>query len=217
MPLVFAVLIMIVVFLNAKDSKKRAYKNSASYEKNRRKTNAKLEQRTMDTYMKHGYSADEAFKKSYEDMVLAGFEPCIPRSAYGKNSSYCEGKYGFDPEYYDSYLVRDRREDAQEEWRLEHPREDMLSDEEIERRVYQNFPKNNSQYIADIKRRGVRAQAKPVGTFIIYPGLGTCEILAHNWMGDGASGGTYTLKVLKTGEVVTHVRIGDSRIRTQGQ
>ena len=90
MPLVFAVLIMIVVFLNAKDSKKRAYKNSASYEKNRRKTNAKLEQRTMDTYMKHGYSADEAFKKSYEDMVLAGFEPCIPRSAYGKNSSYCD-------------------------------------------------------------------------------------------------------------------------------
>ena len=50
MPLVFAVLVIIVIVLNAKDSKKRAYKNSASYEKNKRKTNAKLEQKTMDMY-----------------------------------------------------------------------------------------------------------------------------------------------------------------------
>lgn len=217
MPLVFAVLIIIVIVLNAKDSKKRAYKNSASYEKNKRKTNAKLEQKTMDMYMKHGYSAEEAFRKSYEDMVSAGFEPCIPRSAYGKNSSYCKGKYGFDPEYYDSYLVRDRRKDIREEWRREHPSEEMLSEEEVERRVYRNFPKNNSQYIADIKRRGNRTQAEPIGTFIIYPGLGTCEILAHNWVGDGSLSGTYTLKVLKTGKVVTHVRIGDTKIRRQGQ
>jgi len=69
----------------------------------------------------------------------------------------------------------------------------------------------------DIKRSASRASAEPVGTFIIYPGLGTCEVLAHNWIGDGASGGTYTLKVLKTGKVVTHVRIGDTKIRRQGQ
>lgn len=217
MPLIIAVLIIIVLFLNAKDSKKWNDRQSSIREKDCRKTNARLEQKIMDTYMKHGYSADEAFRKSYDDMLAAGYDPCIPRSAYGKNSSYCEGKYGFDPEYYDSYLVRDRRKDIREEWRREHPSEEMLSEEEVERRVYRNFPKNNSQYIADIKRRSNRAQAEPIGTFIIYPGLGTCEILAHNWVGDGSLGGTYTLKVLRTGQIVSYVKIGDNKIQKQGQ
>ena len=217
MPLVIAVLVIIVVFLNAKDYKKRDDSASAIYEKDRRKTNAKLEQYTMDMYMKHGYSADDAFRKSYEDMISAGYEPCIPRSAYGKNSSHCKGRYGFDVEYYDSFLVRDRRKDIKEEWKREHPSEEMLSEEEIEVRIYQNFPKNNAQYIADLKRRSKRSEAKPIGTFIIYPGLGTCEIIAYNWIGDGTYGGTYTLRVLKTGKIVTYVKIGDSKIKSQSR
>lgn len=216
MPLVFAVLIIVVVFLNAKDSNKNRTRQSAIYAKEGRKTNAVLEQKIMDTYMKHGFSADEAFRKSYEDIMAAGYEPCIPREAYGENSSYCAGRNGFAPEEYDSWLVRDRREDIIDEWKCEHPKELMLDNNAIEARVYQNFPRNEVEYIADIKRRGKRKRAEPIGTFIIHPRLGTCEILAHNWIGNSGEG-TYTLKVLKTGKVVTYVRIGDTTITKQGQ
>ena len=89
--------------------------------------------------------------------------------------------------------------------------------EEIDKLTYGNYPTTEYAYLHDIKRSASRASAEPVGTFIIYPGLGTCEVLAHNWIGDGASGGTYTLKVLKTGKVVTYIRIGDTKIRRQGQ
>ncbi len=217
MPLVIAVLVIIVLIINARDSRKNIDRRSSLYAKDCRKTNAVLEQKIMDMYMKYGYSADEAFRKSYEDMVAAGYEPCIPRNAYRPNSSYCGDECSFAPEKYDSHLIRDRRKDITEEWRQNHPGEDIQKyREKIDKLVYQKFPRNENEYAYDIKRRAKRAQAEPVGTFIIYPELGTCEILSHNWLGDGAYGGTYTLRVLKTGEVVTYVKIGDNKIQRQG-
>lgn len=216
MPLVFAVLIIAVLLLNAKDFNKEQEKKSALYAKDGRKTNAALEQKIMDTYMKHGLSADEAFQKSYEDIVKAGYEPCIPRDAYGKNSSCCVLKHSFNPRDFDSSLVRSRRKDITEEWRKLHPNEDVWEHrDEIEKQVYEGFPQNEYEYVYDIKRRTMRMKAEPIGTFIVYPGLGTCEILAHNWIGDGYFGGTYTLKVLKTGQVVSYVKIGDKKISRQ--
>lgn len=220
MPLVFAVLIILVLIVNARESSRKNANKSAFNEKSRRKTNAKLEQRTLDIYMKHGYSFDDAFKKTYADMTSAGYDPCIPREAYnnqeGIESSKCKG---YDIERYDSLLVRQRRQDAITQWEQDHPGTHIskAAPEELEFLTYNNFPKTEWQYLHDVKRGAVRASAEPVGTFIIYPRLGTCEVLAHNWIGDGASGGTYTLKVLKTGKVVTYVKIGDTKIRRQGQ
>lgn len=216
MPLVFVVLIIIVLMLNAKDYNNNRERQSSIYAKDGRKTNAALEQKIMDTYMKHGLSADDAHQKSYEDIIKAGYEPCIPRDAYGANSSRCILKYGFNPQDFDSWLVQDRRKDFTEEWKIAHPGENPAEHrEEIEERVYLNFPKSEFEYVRDIKTRAKRNQAEPVGTHIIYPGLGTCEILAHNWIGDGYFGGTYTLKVLKTGQIVSFVKIGDKRISRQ--
>lgn len=223
MPLVIAVLVILVLIFNAKDSNKNNARQSAIREKDRRKTNARLEQRTLDMYMKHGYSFDEAFRKSYEDMIAAGYDPCIPRDAYSKNgdgiqSSFC-GYSFFEPQKFDSFWVQQRREEAERQWQRSHPGTHLVDADPnvIEAMVYERFPTTEAQYLHDIKRSTELAKAEPVGTFIIYPGLGTCEILAHNWIGDGAAGGTYTLKVLKTGQVVTCVRIGDNKIRKQGQ
>ena len=216
MPLVIAVLVIIVIVLNVRDGNKRAGRQASLYARDGRKTNAALEQKIMDTYMKQGLSADEAFQRSYEDMISLGYEPCIPREAYGKNSSICVMKHRFNPRDFDSWLVRDRRADITKEWAREHPGENAVEhEEEIERLVYQNFPTSQGAYIRDVKRRANRAKAVPVGQFIIYPGLGTCEVIAHNWIKDGLFGGTYTLKVLKTGQIVTFVQIGDSKIQRQ--
>ncbi len=222
MPLVIAVLIILVLIVNIKDSNAKNATESSIYEKSRRKTNAKLEQRTLDMYMKHGYSFDEAFRKACEDMVSAGYDPCIPRAAYKKNSagtqsSFC-GYTFFRPEEFDSFLVQQKREDAMREWQQDHP-DIHISEappEEIERMTYDNFPTTESAYLRYLGCSSMKSKAEPVGSFIIYPGLGTCEVLAHNWIGDGYYGGTYTLKVLKTGQVVTHVKIDDKRIERQG-
>ena len=219
MPLIIAVLIIIVLFLNAKDSKKWNDRQSSIREKDCRKTNARLEQKIMDTYMKHGYSADEAFRKSYDDMLAAGYDPCIPRNAYRANSSNCWeiGVGGY--ERFESHWVKQRREAAVQEWLSKNPGELPCNApiDEIDAIVYKDFPTTERAYLHDIERLRRRGQAEPIGTFIIYPGLGTCEILAHNWIGDGAAGGTYTLKVLKTGQIVSYVKIGDDKIQKQGQ
>lgn len=219
MPLVFAVLVIVVLFLNAKDSNKRYNTRASINEVNRRKTNARLEQRTLDTYMKYGYSFDEAFRRSYEDMIAAGYVPCIPRDAYGENSSACWSSTGEGPERFDSYWVRSRRDAAKEAWKQANPHANIYQapDGEIERQVYRNFPTSEAEYLHDLKRVSQKSQALPIGTFIIYPGLGTCEVLSRNWIGDGALGGTYTLKVLTTGKIVSNVKIGDERIRLQGE
>ena len=71
MPLVIAVLVIIVLLMNAHDSNKKCARDFANREKDRRKTNARKEQGIVDFYMKHGYSFEDAFKNSYNDMIEA--------------------------------------------------------------------------------------------------------------------------------------------------
>lgn len=218
MPLVIAVLVILVIIFNAKDSIKNNARQSSIREKDRRKTNARLEQRVLDTYMKHGWSFEDAFRQSYEDMIAAGYDPCIPKNAYDKNEGSVESSsYRGNIGEYDSFLVRERRRDAERQWQQSHPGVSLThaTEEEIDALTYSNFPKTEFQYLHDLNRMSMRTQAEPVGSFIIYPGLGTCEVLAHNWIGDGAAGGRYTLRVLRTGEIVEYVKIGDSKIRRQ--
>ena len=222
MPLIIAVLIIIVAVVCIRDSNKENSKQAAIREKDRRKTNAKLEHRTLDNYMKHGYSFDESFTKTYKDMIDAGYQPCIPRSAYhnreGVESSSCGRNGGNDVERYDSFWVQQRRDEAERRWQQLHPGTHIIhaTQEEIDAMTYDNFPDSEYQYLQDIKRRTARINAEPIGTFIIYPGLGTCEVLAHNWDITGTRG-TYTLKVLQTGAIISHIKIGDKQITRQGQ
>lgn len=212
MPLVIIAIIVIALLVHSKESNQRNAQLSGAEEHNRRKTNARLEHSTLDTYMKHGYSFKDAFDQTYKDMIAAGYEPCIPREAYsdnknGKESSRCR----VDVEKYDSFWVQRRREYAWEEWDQRHPGV-KASPEEIDRITYDHYPTTKSEYSRDIRRSSMRLKAEPVGSFVTYPGLGTCEVIAHNWIGDGTYGGTYTLRVLKTGAIVTHIRIGDRGI-----
>lgn len=227
MPLVIAVLIAVAIFATRKDDKKKYDRQVAERAEASRKTNAKLEQRLFDTYLKHGYSPDDAFRQTCQDMCQAGFEPCIPRDAYleGKSdySSLCTCDNGwsgrnnlerFRPGAYDSTWVHQRREAITRSWKINRPGEELTS-EELERLTYTNFPKNEQEYQRDINISANIFKAAPVGSFIIYPGLGTCEVLGYEWIDSGALGGRYKLRVLKTGEMVTHVSIGDEKIRKQ--
>ena len=146
-------------------------------------------------------------------MVAAGYEPCIPRSAYSKNTRDVQSSYCLDPRKYDSFWVQQRRDAIVHRWTKAHPGE-PIPYESFDVEIYQNFPQSEAQYLHDLKVQSVKSQTIPIGEYVIYPGLGTCEVLAHNY--DGAWGGTYTLKVLSSGKVVSYVKIGDSKIRRQG-
>lgn len=214
MPLVIGALVVVFLFVVAYSVSDKTEQKS-SYEENRdRKTNASMEQRLMDAYMKYGCSADEAFRRTYEDMAYIGYEPCVPRDAYTADSSDLKVGSTRDIEKYDSRLVHDRRVFYTKQWELEHPGENAKKHwAEIEEQVYHNFPEDSATASLDYRRRNNISKAEPIGSFIIFPGLGTCEVLEHNWEGDGTFGGTYTLKSLRTGRIVKWVRIGDRRIQ----
>lgn len=198
MPLVILVLFIVFLFVSANDSNKKYNREITIREKDKRKTNAKMERKLVDYYMKYGFSFDEAFKKSYEDMVAAGYDPCIPRNAYEDNysihyqSSFCDC-----PWKYDSSWVKQRKEVY------------------AEADVYRNFPKNDIEWSIDLKRQSLIKDTIPVGEYLIYPGLGTCEVIDFINLG---TVGYYTLKVLSTGEILRNtVKIGDPRITRQGK
>lgn len=214
MPLIIAVLIIIFVFIKAKEDRIKNDKDAATWTKSSRKTNAKKERRLVDIYMKHGYSFEDAFRKSYEDMVAEGYDPCIPKNAYTKNQNGVQSSYCKNPESFDSFCVQHRRDIAIHKWRETHGREPM-PDDVLEAQVYDKFPTTHAGYLYDLKAQSFKLATIPVGEFLIYPGLGTCEVIGHNHTG-GLSG-TYVLRVLSTGDVVSNVKIGDSKISRQGK
>jgi hypothetical protein len=149
---------------------------------------------------------DEAYEATLKEIVSLGYEPCIPRDAYGKRSktsvfdkapSYgSETSWVENPERYDSSLVKTRKRNFNGD----------------DKRVYKNFPKTHYEYELDLKRSSLRAKTIEKGQFITHPEYGTCEVLGYNYGILGTSG-TYKVRVLKTGETVNTIKIGDSRIR----
>lgn len=217
MPLVFFVLVVIVIFVNISESSKSSARASAVREKNMRKTNARMEVNLVDMYMKYGYSFGDAISAAYEDLAVAGYEPCVPRSAYA-DTAYNEQTSKLRPatnrESYDSYNVKSRREQAQSEWKMEHPGKaiDFNAEEEIDRMTYAGFPSTEYEYLRDLKKQSVKINTIPVGEILIYPGLGTCEVVGYTSLSEGYLNGYYKLKVLSTGEIITYVKIGDKKI-----
>ena len=80
MPLIVLILIIIVLFLNAKDDDRKRVDNQ--------RTNAHKERDLIDKYMKQGLSVYEAHDRARRDMIDLGFVPCIPKRAYRYNSSW---------------------------------------------------------------------------------------------------------------------------------
>lgn len=206
MPLIIAFIAIVVLFVSLHDSKKEYNRKSADYAVSMRKTNARLEQETLDRFFRQGMSFNDAYEATLKEIVSLGYDPCIPRDAYGKKSKTCafdkapssesETSWVESPEKYDSHLVKMRKKD-------------FNGNDEL---VYKNFPKTHCEYEIDLKRSSLRAKTIEKGQWITYPGYGTCEVLGYNYSPLGTKG-TYKVRVISTGEIVNTIKIGDSKIR----
>lgn len=223
MPLIIAVLIILVVIFNLKDSSKRANRMSAVYANTRRKTCAYMEQQILSKYLLYGLPFDEAFRKTYQDMVDAGFDPCIPKDAYsGTSSDYASTHLSKDFYEYDSAWVRDLYKSKWTHGRSKYYKSHPVVPEyayhdpmEIYKEIHENFPTTDYEFSKAMSRIELENLTVPVGSFLIYPDYGTCEVVGYTYSYDKTRG-WYKLRVLKTNEVVDTVPIGDSKITYQG-
>lgn len=223
MPLVFIVLVILLICVSLSESANKMSKEMSDREVSRRKTNATRERDALVKYMQQGIEFEDAFKMSYQKMIDEGYAPCIPKDAYTYSWSYNSQELGEGvrtvnyPEKYDSFAVSRRRSEAIERWLRDHPGKHITESkpEEIEKLIYANFPTNDYEYLKDLERGGVFFESIPVGGHLVYPGLGTCEVLAIHWNQDETNG-FYDLKVLKNGAVVSFVKVLDKKIRRQG-
>lgn len=210
MPLIIGVVAVIVLFVVLHDKQKDYSRDSANREKMTRKTNSFLERETLDKFLREGMTFDEAYSATVSEMVKQGYDPCIPKEAYGKTDSVGRGvaplsgetSWVENPGQYDSDTVKRRREQVH----------GYSYCGKNDSEVYRDFPTDEYTYNLDLKRSGLKYQEIEKGKFFIYPGYGTCEVIGHNYNASGTKG-TYIVRVVKTGEIVNTIRIGDSRIR----
>lgn len=223
MPLVFIVLVILLICVSTSESMKKTSKIMSDREYERRKTNANRERTVLAEYVQQGVPFDDAFKMTYQKMIDEGYDPCIPKNAYKYSRRIDKDRFGeieltvWCPERYDSFAVSRRRSLAIKKWERGHPGKHITKakPEEIEELIYANFPTNDYEFLKDLDRGGAFFESIPVGGHLVYPGLGTCEVLAIHWNQDETNG-FYDLKVLKTGHVVSFVKITDKKIRRQG-
>lgn len=208
MPLILIVLCFVALLVIFKDSNKEFNRKSANHTKSTRKTNAEKERKILDDFMKSGKSFSEAYDATLEEMVRLGYEPCIPKSTYSKglfNGEECSYVYSGNLLWEcNSKAVQTRIE------QLEHDHLPLT-----EENIYANFPKNEGEYVAELRRLNVKQQAIPIGELFIYPNYGTVRVLAHDFSLSSLGIGYYQVKVLKTGET-QYIRIGDPNIRQLG-
>jgi hypothetical protein len=205
-PLVILVLIVIWIFVSNKESNQKAKRDEVNEAYDLRKTNAKLEQRILDNYMKHGVSFDDAYKKTQDDMVQMGFVPCIPRSGYSKNTDTVQSSKCTNIESYDSGEVQSRRWDIIFHYQKTH----TGHPDDLDEQIYKNFPTNRIEQKYYSKVRKFEYSIIPDGEYIVHPQYGTCEILGHSK--ETALSGTYKVQVLNTGKITT-LQIGDKQIQ----
>lgn len=213
MPLVFAVLLILALFIKDPGKSKYEKQRAESTYNSRRKTNATLEQKTLDSYMKKGIRFDEAFSRTAQDMVSAGFVPCIQKKEYGHISGsyeYKGVKYYEEDHYessttnlslykYDSEEVNERRKFLEREWRKTHTGK---YNGEYDDRIYENFPETDYEYYESIHGRTLQNIAMEVGEVCRSDVYGVCQIVDREFSGKFKSRGTYILKVLDTGKTI---------------
>lgn len=210
MPLIIGVVLIICIFVVFHDKDKDLNRKNANYEKARRKTNAEKERLILDGFMKQGMTLTEAYAATQKEMIRLGYDPCIPISAYGTNFSGTKEIFGGEEtSYIDDASKRFDSDEVKTRKRLLEKSGRQLTDEN----VYDSFPKNNAEYEQNLKRQTLQFQSIPVGEWITYPGYGMLEILGYEYSPFNHNKGYYKAKVVKTGEVVTTIKIGDSKIR----
>ena len=212
MPLIIVVLIIIVIFINAKDGSINNERKRREYTKSIRKTNAKLELKLVQQFYNRGENTDDrAIELARAELINQGFEPCIPRDAF-RVDEYDRCIYVYHQSYnyqrFDSHAVSSLNEDF--ETQTDKTRIKFASQEEFEQKqeeyVYNNLPKTIAEYQRYLRLSITRSQAIRVGNFLSYPGLGTCEVIALDY--DRLQ---HTVKVIQTGEI-RKIAFGDKRI-----
>lgn len=209
MPLVIAVLIIIVLFINAKDSHKHSKHKRGEFARDVRKTNATLEHELMYFYMSHGYEWSDAYELTRREIIKRGFEPAIPKSEYIEGSTLLGdrderlgimvSKYHED---FDSGYIKDRKEQIKEHEKIGLTPPDL----------YEGIPADQYEYSQYLKTRSSEYRSIDIGKWVSVPEHGTCEVVGYttNWRGERSG---YKLKSVKTGETIEGYRIGDSRIQ----
>ena len=212
MPLIIAVLIIIVIFMSAKDRTINSERKRREYTAAIRKTNTKLELKLVQQFYNRGENTkDRAIELAKAELINQEFEPCIPRDAFRVNAfDHCIYVYdrGYDYRRFDSHAVRSLNEEFKRQ--ADKAGINFASQEEFERKqeeyVYNNLPKTNAEYEGYLQLNMARLKAVRVGNFISYPGLGTCEVIALDY--DRLQ---HTVKVVGTGEV-KEIAFTDKRI-----
>lgn len=200
MVLIFIVLASILMFWMFHESNVNKKKTGGTIRKNGLKTNATLERAVLHEYMCEGYSFSEAYSKTVYRMSELGFSACIPKEAYTKwlldaktydgSQSFIEGtSYVYDVEQYDSYVVKQKREQLRK-----------LGIPLTESNIYGKFPKTQSG--RDLLYQTGSAISKSeiigkIGDFVVHADYGVCEIV-NLTIGNGS--GCYTLKSVDTGK-----------------
>lgn len=209
MPLIIAFILTLALIVILRDHNAKVARNRAYYAQSSRKTNAKLERRLVDQQMRLGLTFNEAYDAAQKKLIEKGFEPCIPRSAYGQGQfgkrvidENWETSYVYDPEQYDSQLVKARRESLQQ-----------TSSRIDSKDLYKDFPKNYAEYLNDHKRLAATWRTYKNGEWFTHPKYGTVEVL-NSQPGLVAGKASYTVKVIKTGEIVQGISIDDPGIRS---
>lgn len=210
MPLVFAVLVIVWLFVVFKDKDTEASRKNAEYELSRRKTNAEKERLILDRCMKQGMTFSEAYAAAQAEMIKLGYDPCIPAKAYGTDYYGVKKIYSGEETSYISAVSERFDSDAVK------TRKEMLNDSGLQATddmVYSNFPTTHYEYECDIDRRILQLKSIEVGKWFTYPGYGTLEVVGYEYSPFNPGKGYYKAKVIKTGEIVTTIKIGDKGIR----
>ena len=213
MPLILIALCFVALFAIFGDNNKEFNRQSANYTKSTRKTNAEKERKILDDFMKSGKSFSEAYDATLEEMVRLGYEPCIPKSGYGEKRHLLDKTYDDEEcSYMHSWELWECNSKAVQT-RIKQLEHDHLP--LTEENIYADFPEDEGEYVAELRRLNVKQQAIPIGELFIYPNYGTVRVLAHDFSLSSLGIGYYQVKVLKTGEI-QYIRIGDPNIRQLG-
>ena len=200
MPLIIAVLIVIVLIVSVKESKREDNRKSRYNTTALLKTNASLEREIMDSFIKRGIGFNEAFDMAVSKIVELGYEPCIPKTAYkGDGSETYYSSIVIDVDQYNSAAVRHRLYQYNNfKKKMGHFFTDAVTYDEY---VYDNFYTCSLAYDRD-KNGTLASELWALDDYVVNSRLGTCKVVGYV-VGKLGIPIYYQIKVLKTGEIIT--------------
>lgn len=186
MPLVMFVLVVIVLIVNANDSSKMAAKQKAFHDEADRKTNAQLEAMLVRRYGQLGKSFQDSYIAARQDLIEAGFVPCIPRTFWNEhldlwkdNRAGYEKRVRYAVDQFNSTSIKNARDTFTRGWERAYGR--PPSEKELWEMLYEETPKGVSWQVSMNAREDIWLVIKPIGSYVLVSGKGTCEILAYDF------------------------------------